>query len=187
MKNVNLLIGPVSFYKNGELLPHIAEACTKYAVPVLNYMSSREYLIANAALTAEGLLSLLISNTPFALFRSKALILGFGRCGKALADRLHGIGCIVTAYDLMPEEIENAQNYDIVINTIPAKVITEKYLTEFRADCIFFDIAATPGGFDEDAIHKLGLKLFHCPAIPGQMSPMSAGYAIGKEALSYLN
>ena len=124
LENCDLLIGPVGFYKNGELLPDVHKACEQYHVPILNYMSSREFLIANAQITAEGLLAYLILNTPFALNGANALILGFGRCGSAIANRLHVLGCRVDAYDLLPDRFEKPESYDLVINTIPAVVIT---------------------------------------------------------------
>lgn len=187
LEGCDLLIGPVGFYKDGKLLPEVNDACSRYHVPVVNYMSNREFLIANAELTAEGLLSYLITNTPFALNGANALVLGFGRCGSAIAKRLHVLGCRVDAYDLIPEQFEKPESYDFIINTIPAKVITEDILKPLRKDCILFDIATAPGGYDEDAVSSLGLTLIRCPGIPGITSPKSAGYAIGALAISYLN
>jgi len=187
IKNHDLLIGPVDFYKDGELLSEVSEACALHHVPILNYMSNREFLITNAELTAEGLLSYLILNTPFTLNGANALILGFGRCGSAIAKRLHVLGCRVDAYDLIPEQFENPTSYDFIINTIPAKLINKDILNPLRQDCILFDIASVPGGFDEDAVCSLGRKLIRCPGIPGHTAPKTAGYAIGELALSYLN
>ena len=187
LEDCDLLIGPVSFYTDGTLRSDVSEACAMYHVPVVNYMSNREFLIANAELTAEGLLAYLIMNTPFALNGATCLVLGFGRCGSAIAKRLHVLGCRVDAYDLIPEQLEKPESYDFIINTIPAMVITEDILTPIRKDCILFDIASLPGGFDTDAVASLGLKLIHCPGIPGLTAPKTAGYAIGALALSYLN
>lgn len=187
LKGCDLLIGPVNFYYKGELKEEIRDACAKYHVPILNYMASREFLIANAELTAEGLLAYLILNTPFALNGSNALILGFGRCGSAIAKRLHLLGCRVDAYDLVPKKLENPESYDLLINTIPEKVLTEEVLKPLRKDCILFDIVTTPGGYDEDAVKRLELKLIRCPSIPGNTAPKAAGYAIGAQAIGYLN
>lgn len=187
LEGCDLLIGPVDFYQKGELRPEISEACAVHHIPVLNYMSSREFLISNAELTAEGFLSYLILNTPFALNGATALILGFGRCGSAIAKRLHVLGCRVDAYDLVPNQLEKPESYDFIINTIPAIVLTEEILTPLRKDCILFDIASAPGGYDEDAVLKLGMKLIRCPGIPGFTAPKTAGYAIGALAVSYLN
>lgn len=187
LTDCDLLIGPIDFYQNGELLPEISVACAKYHVPILNYMSSREFLIENAELTAEGLLAYLILNTSFSLRGSSALILGFGRCGSAIAKRLHLLGCRVDAYDLVPDALENPKSYDFLINTIPSVVLTEKHLLPLRKDCILFDITPTPGGYDTSAVKELELSLIHCPAIPEKTAPKTAGYAIGAQAIAYLN
>lgn len=187
LEGCDLLIGPVSFYRKGELLPEVRDACAEYKVPILNYMSCREFLIANAELTAEGLLAYLILNTPFALQGSHALILGFGRCGSAIAKRLHALGCRVDAYDLVPKALEKPESYDFLVNTIPEIVLTEDILRPLRKSCLLFDIVTTPGGYDEDAVSRLGMTLIRCPAIPGKTAPKSAGYAIGAQAIGYLN
>ena len=187
LKDCDLLMGPESFYMDGTLRPDISEACATYHVAVVNYISNREYLIANAELTAEGFLSHLIINTPFSLNGATGLVLGFGRCGSAIAKRLHVLGCRVDAYDLIPEQFENPESYDFIINTIPAMVITEDILKPLRKDCILFDIASESGGFDTDAVASLGLKIIRCQEIPQHTSPKTAGYALGALALSYLN
>jgi len=187
LEGCDLLIGPADFYTDGILRSDINEACATYHVPVVNYMSNREFLIANAELTAEGLLSYVIMNTPFTLNGATGLILGFGRCGSAIAKRLHVLGCRVDAYDLIPEQFENPESYDFIINTIPATVITEEILKPLRKNCILFDIAPAPGGFDKNAVTYLGLNLINCPDIPEITAPKTAGYTLGALAISYLN
>lgn len=187
LEGCDLLIGPVDFYQKGELKKEVSDACARYHVPILNYMASREFLIANAELTAEGFLAYLILHTPFALNGANALILGFGRCGSAIARRLHLLGCRVDAYDLVPQHLENPTSYDFLVNTIPEKVLTEEILAPLRKNCILFDIASAPGGYEEDAVSRLGLKLIRCASIPENTSPQAAGYAIGAQAIGYLN
>lgn len=183
----DILIGPVTIYKNGKLLPEIEEACNKEKVSVLNYMASEDFLLRNAELTAEGFLALLIQNTPFSLKEANILLLGLGRCGKALKKLLGKMDAHVDAYDVVPDKIPTAQSYRVVINTIPAPVISRDHLETFHPDCILFDIASAPGGFDKEAVEELALNLITCPGIPGKFSPQSAGYAIGESAIGFLN
>lgn len=187
LNGCDLLIGPVQFYQGTTLTPEIEAACSHYHVPVINYMASREFLLANAELTAEGLLAFLILNTPFSLNGATALILGFGRCGAAIAKKLHALGCRVDAYDLVPDSFENPQSYDLIINTIPDIIMTEEKLVPLRRNCCLFDIASSPGGFDKEAVSRLGMELHLCPHIPGKTAPQTAGYAIAQQVLSYLN
>lgn len=187
VEGVDLLIGPVTFYKNSKLLPEIEAACRKEKVPVLNYMVSHEFLLQNARLTAEGFLSILIQNTPFSIFNAPILLLGMGRCGNAIYKLLKSIGVSVDAYDTVPNVLENPTSYSVVINTIPAQVITKDFLKSLDKNCILFDIATSPGGYEKDSVNDLGLRLICCPGIPGKTAPQSAGYAIGETAISYLN
>ncbi len=187
LEGCDLLIGPADFYTDGILRPDINEACALYHVPIVNYMSNREFLIANAELTAEGLLSYVITNTPFTLSGATGLVLGFDRCGSAIAKRLHVLGCRVDAYDLIPEQFENPESYDFIINTIPTPVITEELLKPLRKDCILFDITANSCGFNSDIVAFLGLKLLRYPVTIGFTAPKTAGYTLGSLAISYLN
>ena len=93
-------------------------------------------------LTAEGLISNIINNTPFALDTAKALIIGFGRCGINTALKLKALNVCVTIYDHTPIHlclglflrikyfhfdnlIECISDFDIIINTVPCEVLTE--------------------------------------------------------------
>lgn len=187
LSNVDILIGPVTFYKDGKLCPEIEDACYKKGVSVLNYMASEEFLLQNAQLTAEGFLSLLIQHTPFSIREANILLLGLGRCGKALEQLLRKLDCKIDAYDKIPDKIPNAQYYHVVINTIPAPVISSTHLERFHPHCILFDIASSPGGYDKAAVESLSLTLISCPGIPGKYSPQSAGYAIGQSTIAFLN
>lgn len=187
LPGVNMLIGPVTFYRNNKLLPEIKEACIKEDVSVLNYMACEDFLLCNAKLTAEGFLVTLIQNTPFTLNEADILLLGLGRCGNALNTLLSKLDCKIDAYDTVEAVPKSINSYNVVINTIPNSVISEDFLRNCKSDCIFFDIASAPGGYDKNAIDKLNLTLINCPGIPGKTAPMSAGYAIGQCVLKNVN
>lgn len=183
----DILVGPVTFYRDQKLLPHIEEACNKAGVTVLNYMASEEFLLRNAFLTAEGLLSIIIQNTAFSLEESNVLLLGLGRCGKAIEKMLKRFSCRLDAYDTVPGTIPLSGIYNVVINTIPAPVITREHLQRFQSGCVLFEVASAPGGFDKAAAEELNLSLVSCPGIPGKYSPRSAGNAIGQTVIGLLN
>ena len=186
IRGADMLIGPVTFYKAGKLLPEIEEACRKENIPVLNYMASEDFMLRNAYLTAEGFLSLLIQNTPFSLDESNILLLGLGCCGKAIEKLLRVLPCRLDAFDQVPVESIVQRAYNVVVNTIPAPVIRREQLSQLPDGCRLFDIASLPGGYDEDAVQELGFILRKCPGIPGQMSPQSAGFCIGQCAMQYM-
>jgi dipicolinate synthase subunit A len=187
LESIRLLIGPVSFYRGGRLIPEVAKACSTYGVTPFNYLDDEDFLLENARLTAEGFLSYLIENTPFSLAEANILLLGMGRCGQAINEVLTKLSCRVESYDLIPEELEDWQRFNVVINTIPAQVIGRKQLQALREDCILFDIATPPGGYAEESLEALHRQVIVCLGIPGTMSPKSAGYCIGRCSIAFMN
>ena len=167
-------------------------ACARRQITVLDLLEDEALTQANAVLTAEGLLSILIAKTSFSLVRRKFLILGFGRCGKEIARLLSFFSRDIFIYDKNPECMELAgtqglgafpgqwEDYDVVINTIPAQVLTEQQLARLPAHCMLFDIASAPFGFHQQTAHDMGLTLIRCPGIPGAMMPKTAGEMIGR-------
>ena len=174
----------------GGIPEHFSAACAGKQVTVIDLMEDEALIRANAALTAEGLLSMLIAQTPFSLTDRRFLILGFGRCGQEIAWLLSGFSAALTAYDHDPKRIGLATlqgfstdlslDYDVIINTIPAQVLTGQQLAQLPAHCMLFDIASAPFGFDLKTARELGLALIRCPGIPGAMMPQTAGELIGK-------
>jgi dipicolinate synthase subunit A len=187
LEGISFLIGPVSFYQEGRLIPEVAAICETYGVTPLHYLDAKDFLQENARLTAEGFLPYLIENTPFSLAEANILLLGMGRCGQAIEKVLVKLSCRVKAYDRVPEEIEDGFQYNVVINTIPAQVIGRKQLEALREDCVLFDIASSPGGYVKEALEDLHRTVIVCLGIPGKMSPQSAGYCIGRCAVAYFN
>jgi hypothetical protein len=187
MEGVSLLIGPVSFYQGGKLIPKIEAACQKYKVESLHYMAIEEFLLENAKLTAEGFLAYLIENTNFSLAESNILLLGRGRCGQALEKLLGKFSCYVDAYDVIPMELKVDNQYNVVINTIPAQVIGKQHLESLSQDCVLFDIASAPGGYEPEPLKSLDRHMIACLGIPGKLMPQSAGYCIGRCAAARLS
>ena len=108
-------------------------------------------------LTAEGLISNIINNTPFALDTAKALIIGFGRCGINTALKLKALNVCVTIYDHTPIHLCQASSYglntstfdnliecisdfDIIINTVPCEVLTENLLSLVKKTVFFLKL-----------------------------------------------
>ena len=158
---------------------------------------------SNAMLTAEGLISNIINNTPFALDTAKALIIGFGRCGINTALKLKALNVCVTIYDHTPIHLCQASSYglntstfdnliecisdfDIIINTVPCEVLTENLLSLVKKDCVLFEVASKPYGINNELVKKYRLSLVTCPGLPGKTAPKSAGELIAKSIISYL-
>ena len=155
----------------------------------IDYGSLDSYAILNAVPTAEGAIRLAIENTPYTLWQSRVLVIGYGRVGKILADRLRALGCFVTVsgrksadfamldalgFSRMHTERlgDSPLEFDIVFNTVDAVVIDDAALKDCRAR-LLIDLS-TRGGFSIEAAKKLGINAIKAPGLPGQISPMTA-------------
>lgn len=151
----------------------------------------------NAELTAEGLLSELIRYTPFCLKDTLTLLLGYGRCGSAVGNLLSHLGTriYVLEQDTQKQRLaeENGLSLlsdsertallphcDLIINTVPDTVLTNKDLKLLPGNCHIFDIASAPFGFTSKVTATYLLPYFRLPGLPGKFSPKTAGIVIGK-------
>lgn len=161
-----------------------------------DYYSREELMVGNAFLTAEGAVGLAIQEFDGALNGSRCLVTGFGRIGKALCLALRGLGarvdcCARKAQDLtairaigckpLPyKSISRA--YDVIFNTVPAKVLTGPALSRQNEETLIIELASLPGGVDMEAARRLHLQVVNGQSIPGRVSPKTSGELI-KEAI----
>lgn len=156
-----------------------------------DYLDLDEYAIKNAVLTAEGAISFAIENTDFSLWQSKILVIGYGKTGRALANRLSGFcpDIIVSARsrrDLAELEalgikhIKTADigreksGFDVVFNTVDIKFPLSS--ASALSDALFIDIS-TFGGFETD-VEAYGIRYRKLPGLPALYAPATAGRII---------
>ena len=152
---------------------------------VIDFMEKEEFAILNAIPTAEATIEIILKNTKKILQNSNCFIMGFGRIGKVLADRLKGLSakvtCMITneverawavAYGYETISIENLQKnctklkqYDIIINTIP-KIILKEELKEVKKETIVIDLASKPYGIDRKIAEQEKLNFIEALGLP---------------------
>lgn len=157
----------------------------------IDLFSREEVAINNAIPTAEGAIMTAIQESDKVLFKSKVLVIGYGRCGKILGNMLKGIGAKVSityrkksdeayinAASCIPISIKEFERelseYDFIFNTAPAITLNKEVLKRIRKDTVIIDIAQAPGGIDYSYARKLNLKALYCPGLPGRVAPYSA-------------
>lgn len=157
----------------------------------------------NAVLTAEGLVSSIITHTDSTIKNARILILGFGKCGINVARILTSLSGKVSIYDHTALHLIQARAYgyegieyedlihhihkfDMIINTVPTDIFQEIHYMKAKNSCVLFEIASAPYGFKEDFANKYNLSLITCPGIPGVTAPKAAGELIAKSIISYL-
>lgn len=150
---------------------------------------------ADALPTAEGALQMAMESTDRTIHGSRCLIIGYGRIGRLLADRLLALGAEVTvsarkygdlawirAWGCQSVRTEaltgRLDRFHLIFNTAPALVLDGPRLRETREDCIIIDLASAPGGVDLEEARRLGRQALPAPGLPGKAAPRTAAAAI---------
>ena len=183
MKTRTNIAGPIS--------PKIQEIAKLDEINIIDIMESEELAILNTIATAEGTIQLAIENTDRILHGSRVLVLGFGRIGKVLARKLIGLSAVVTcaarkdedfawiqAYGYKVTNINNIgkdlKQYDIIINTVPHLILTEKRLEYVKDNVLLIDLASNPGGIDRNVVKERKLKFIWALSLPGKVAPTTS-------------
>jgi len=160
-----------------------------------DYNRDENYQIINAEITAEGAISIILNERNMTIRDSRILLLGYGRIGRILSnylkifnDRFYVAarkniditwievnGCKGIRLDNIDSIIEDI---DIVINTIPARVISNSIIDKMNKNSLIIDLASKPGGLDHDYAREKGIKTIHALGLPGKTAPISAAKAI---------
>jgi dipicolinate synthase subunit A len=183
--------------------PALRKLCEDAAVPLVEYREADEFAIWNSIPSAEGAIQMAMEATPFTLFGSRSLVLGYGRTGKALALLLRGLFSEVTVaarkeldfariwaagYKHAPwHRLEHlVEESDVIFNTVPALVLTREVLSGAPKHAVIIDVASAPGGTDFAAARELGLTAKLAPGLPGIVAPVTAGKIIAELIVRHL-
>lgn len=166
---------------------------SRRAVRVFDYAQDEALLLENAELTAEAALALLLRSLNRPLAQSEILLLGFGRIGKRLAQKLSALGARVRVAARSPRDRALAQilgcessdvhrylsdlaSYHAIINTVPAQLVLPIHLQTLSPDCLLLELASAPGGFCSAACARE--RYLSAPGLPGQYAPRQAAACI---------
>lgn len=161
-----------------------------------DYYRREELAVGNAIATAEGAVEAAIREYPGTLNGAKCLVTGLGRIGKNLALLLHAMGAhvyvaarkkgdLMFARALGAEPLtyrEITRRFDIIFNTVPARVIGAPVLAQQDADTLILELASAPGGIDRESAARLQVRVVEALSLPGRVAPKTAAEYI-KEAV----
>lgn len=171
-------------------------------VTVFDYYKSDGLTIMNAVPTAEGVIGLLINSLPVTINNLKCAVTGYGRCGSVICRKLKALGADVTCVARSEKNLTEAlndgikicrvndfsricQDFDAIINTVPALVINSDVIKNLRKECIVIEIASAPFGVDFDCAKNHGINIIKAGSLPGRTSPETAGKIICETILSF--
>ena len=188
-------IRPGQMVCGGRVDPVTEALAGQRGIAVLDYFAREELAVANAVPTAEGAVQIALEQMPITLHGSRVLVIGFGRVGRAAAQRMAAMGARVTVAARRYEALAWAESFgfdtcpvgelgdylcafDLVVNTVPALVLGEAELADLKPDCLVLDLASKPGGVDLEAAARLGRNVIWALSLPGKVAPVTAGAAI---------
>lgn len=171
----------------------VTDMAARRGICVSDYLLREELALLNAIPTAEGAIQIAMEELPVTIHGLPVLILGAGRIGSALASRLRGLGAQVTVSARKYEDFArirgegcayldtrrlcgHMQAFALVVNTVPAAVLTRKVLADCRPDVLVIDLASGAGGVPADAASLR--RVIHALSLPGRVAPRSAAAAI---------
>ena len=175
----------------GRLGDGLCLAALRQGLVVEDLLRRPDFAAGNEVLTAEGALGVLMAESDKSLWRSRVLVLGWGRIAKFLTLRLLGLGAKVgvaarraearvTAAALGAEsfpfeELESKiAGFDFIVNTVPARVLSDGALCAAAEDAMILELASAPGGFDRSLAENIGLRAIAAPGLPGRCAPRRA-------------
>lgn len=163
-----------------------------------------DFAVSNAAITAEGAIGLLLRESEKTLLHSRCLVAGWGRIGRPLALRLAALGASVTVAARSRGDRAEAEalglraldygalegvagELDFVVNTVPARVLTDALLCCLPLDALLLELASPPGGFDPLLAKNIGLRTLNAPGLPGQSAPWAAAQLLRRTVEQVMN
>ncbi len=182
----------------GRVAPQQKKEAEALGLTVEDYFRREELAVANAAATAEGAVQTAMEQLDRTLLGMDCLVIGFGRIGKLLSCRLHGLGVRVTATARKPEDLAWIRAYGYraletgkldgclsdfgaVFNTVPSPVLTGPLKGQLPKDCLLIDLASVRG----IEAGSEGPEVLWARSLPGRLTPCSAAAAI-RDAVYYI-
>ncbi|MBO6300975.1 MAG: hypothetical protein J6N15_00865 [Ruminiclostridium sp.] len=190
---IPLLVKPGGAVFTGRTFPELKALCETSGIELYDYLAREEFAVRNAVLTAEGTVETAIRETAGSIHGSKVLILGFGRIGKLCARYFSALGASVSAaarkksdiawiaaYDCTPvdftdeKELKSAlADAEIIVNTVPAQVLTGTRAEAVNPDALLIELASVPC---TDSTSRI--RTVNAGGLPGRTAPRAAGTVI---------
>lgn len=169
----------------------------------LDFMEDAIVTEENAVATAEGVIAELVNKSPYNIDEAKIIVTGYGCCGKAIASRLKALGARVTVlarrrevrkeakkdgfyavdFAFGPEEAMGAA---MLVNTVPAPVVTKAIIQELPRDAYILDIASSPGGCDFACAKENGIRAELALGLPGKYAPKESAYILDRAIVRFM-
>ncbi|RYG73831.1 dipicolinic acid synthetase subunit A [Lentibacillus lipolyticus] len=183
---------------------YLDEATNQADAELIPLLDRDDVAIYNSIPTAEGTIMMAIEHTDFTIHSSRVIVVGFGRVGNTVANKFAALGakvsvCAKSIMDLARiTELghtaipfhrlhEHTNSCDLLINTVPAQVVTKDAIQHLPPHGIIFDLASKPGGTDFQYAEQRGIKAVLAKSLPGVVAPKTAGKILADVIKQILN
>lgn len=177
------------------------EKAKENGIRIKELLEDEDFLFQNSVSTAEGALAKIISETPRQTRGEKVLVLGFGNVGKATAKLFRACGCFVTVtsrsrgikeaksldFNTISLMENNLSEYGIIINTIPATVLTAEKIASLSSDAYVMELASGSENIDMNTLALKGVNFIMAQGLPGKYTPLSEAEEMKKAIVKFLN
>lgn len=174
-----------------------------HGLSLFDYYTEESFILTGALATAEGAISLAIAEHQSILQGQKALIFGFGRIAKILAQKLSALGvcvCICArkqidldwantlGYRYLPfSKLDDViHEFALLFNTVPHPILDFQKLVFLQEQALYIELASKPYGIDFHTAENLGIHCILAESIPGKVAPFSMAHALKDSIYSIL-
>lgn len=162
-------------------------------ITLFDYAAMEEVQIRNAVPTVEGALCLAMRTLDVTLWGARVAVLGYGRIGALLAQRLQALGAHTTVAarkmrDVARIEVAGCRalhirdeaslspltaGFDVIFNTVPHRILAPPLMAAMPKKTLMIELASSPGGWDPDA--PMSCQALYAPGLPAKHTPQTAG------------
>ena len=182
---------------SGISTPYLEEKLRSNDRLFIPLMERDDVAIYNSVPTAEGTILLALQQMKITLQDANVIVLGLGRVGLTVADRMSKLNANVSVGVRKTRDIAKAETLGfsgfhldqlnayikkchLLVNTIPVMMLDKKELNDFSADAIIIDLASKPGGVNFTHAKKRGLTAIHALGLPAKVAQKTAGDILAK-------
>ena len=198
------MLGSGTHILGGNISASLTAAARRRGILTHDYLDLESFVLRNAYLTAQGALGILLSELPACLYRTPVAIIGFGRIAKFLSRMLVSLGAEVTVFARKPQDRtmasligmhaaptdrlseESALAFArIVINTVPARLLSPRAVTALAPDTLLLELASGSDNLPQPD-ETSGVRLLLAHSLPGKCFPRSAGEIVADATEEFL-
>lgn len=184
---------------SGKLTKGVIDSLEKQNTQIFNLNEDNEIRIANAIGTAEACIQIVANEIDQTIHGTNILVLGFGRLGKIISNKFKVLNANICtearktsdlawikamgieAIDLKDLD-KNLNRFDVIINTIPYKILDEERIKLLKDSCFVVDLSDEERGVDEKAAREHNIKSIWALSLPEKTAPKSYALSI-KESI----